>query len=101
VGGEARICSDAAVTALRSALQSHLRASAPAASLGHVLRVMSAEARRSDVPVQQLLIAIKSAWSSIPEARQGARTGLRDDMLDQIVTLCIEEFYATAPGRSS
>ena len=96
-----RIASDAAVTALRTALQAHLRAAAPPTELVRVLRLVSAEARRKAVPVQQLLVAVKSAWSSIPEARQGERTGLRDDMLDRIVSLCIEEYYSAPPRRAS
>jgi hypothetical protein len=100
-GGDVRMTSDAAVTAVRTALQAHLRAQAPSAELGRVLRLVSAEARRSGLPVEAVLVVIKTAWSSIPEARQGPRTGLRDDALDRIVSLCIEEFYATPAGRAS
>lgn len=100
-GRDVRMTSDAAVTAVRTALQAHLRSPVPTAELGRVLRLVSAEARRSGLPVEALLVVIKSAWSSIPEARLAPRTGLRDDMLDRIVSLCIEEFYATPAGRSA
>ena len=98
---DGRISTDAAVTALRSALQAHLRTRAPATALVNVLRMVASEARRNEMPIADLLVAIKTAWSSIPEARQGQRTGLRDDMLDEIVSLCIAQYYATEQGRAS
>jgi hypothetical protein len=98
---DGRIATEAAVTALRSAFQAHLRTRAPATALVSVLRTVVAEARRNDMPIADLLISIKTAWSSIPETRQGQRTGLRDDMLDEIVSLCIEQYFATGAGCDS
>ena len=97
----ARVGSDAAVSALRCALQAQLRDANSTAELRRAMRLVCAEARRAGVRVEQLLVILKTAWASVPEAWQSPRSGLRDDLLDQIVTMCIEEFYAGARLRAS
>ena len=52
-------------------------------------------ARRSDpVRAERLVIALKSLWALLPEARQLPGGGAREAVWSRFVTLAIEAFYA-------
>ena len=91
-----RVSSEAAVVALRSALQAQLRGAPSSSDLRRAIRLMCGEARRHDLRAEQLLIIFKHAWNSLPEVQQLPYGRERTDLLSRVVTMCIEEFYADA-----
>jgi hypothetical protein len=62
--------------------------------LRDALVMLCTDARRSDVRAEQLVIAIKQGWSSLHEERPRPRAAGPDELLNQIITLCIDEYYA-------
>ena len=90
---------DAAHVALRCALGAEMRdappgATIPTARLRHGLRLLCNEARDRGVRVEQLVVVIKHAWSTLPEGRWHRYSDRGLPMLQRIVTVCIEEYYA-------
>jgi hypothetical protein len=86
--------SERAGTALRAALQGHLRQPVPDHTLRRALHALCIDARARNLRPEQLIVIFKQVWSSLPEIqnRSGNR---RQELLDRIVTMCIEEYYAT------
>lgn len=58
------------------------------------LRALCEDARANRVRVEQLVIAIKQGWSSLHSEHPRTRAAGPDEMLNQVVTLCIDEYYA-------
>ncbi|HLB08359.1 MAG TPA: hypothetical protein VK617_02425 [Gemmatimonadaceae bacterium] len=58
------------------------------------LRDLCDDARTNHVRVEQLVIAIKQGWSSLHSEHPRPRAAGPDEMLNQVVTLCIDEYYA-------
>lgn len=81
----------------RTALLAHLRATeAPASETERVreaVRDLCDDAHRRHLQAEQLLIAIKGAWRSMPESRSTPRSVSAQNSLDRFISLCIEEFY--------
>jgi hypothetical protein len=94
----AHASSDARVTALRAALQAQLYAQllgkSPDGDLRRTVRLLCDDAHRQHLPVEQLIIALKHVWHSLPEVRQLPPHGIEADLLSSVVSLTIEEFYA-------
>ena len=59
------------------------------------LRALCDDARVNHVRVEQLVIAIKQGWASLHSDRPRARSDGPDEVLNQVITLCIGEYYAT------
>jgi hypothetical protein len=87
------ILSDRAVTALRTALQAQLKQPIQEASLRRALRAVCFEARMKNMRAEQLIVVFKRVWFSLPEV-QGKDSPKREEILDRIVTVCVDEFYA-------
>lgn len=86
--------SERAGTALRSALQGHLRQAVPDDALRRALHWLCADARARNLRPEHLILIFKQVWASLPEMQN--RTGnRRQELLDRIITICIEEYYAT------
>jgi hypothetical protein len=64
----------------------------------HALRELCENARANRVRVEQLVIAIKQGWSSLHSDNPRSRSAGPDELLNQVITLCIDEYYA---GRES
>lgn len=86
--------SERAGTALRSALQGHLRQPVPDETLRRALSALCADARARNLRPEQLILIFKQAWTSLPEFESGSRNQ-RQELLDRIVSICIEEYYAS------
>jgi hypothetical protein len=69
------------------------------AEVRDALRDLCDDARRNHVRVEQLVIAIKHGWSSLHSERPRARSAGPDDLLNQVITLCIDEYYAQAEEK--
>jgi len=68
-------------------------ASAAAGEITEALRHLCDAARRQGLRVEQLLILVKEAWAATNGRVASAERSKRDERLDLVVTLCIEEFY--------
>ncbi|HEV7706241.1 MAG TPA: hypothetical protein VGO46_18225 [Gemmatimonadaceae bacterium] len=51
------------------------------------------QAQRKGVRAESLVIAMKSIWQSIPETRSFARPLAMDSLLNEMVTIALDEFY--------
>ena len=60
-----------------------------------VMRELCAEARHNGTRPEELIVLFKKTWAERPELRTMSReeTGR---LLDQVVTMCIEEYYDSA-----
>ena len=63
------------------------------------LRELCDDARRNQVRVEQLVIAIKQGWTSLHTERPRVRSAGPDGLLNQVITLCIDEYYARAEQK--
>jgi hypothetical protein len=63
------------------------------------LRELCDDARRNHVRVEQLVIAIKQGWTSLHSDHPRARSAGPDELLNQVITLCIDEYYAPAERK--
>ncbi len=57
------------------------------------LRVLCDDARANCIRVEQIVIAIKQGWSSLHSEHPRARSAGPDELLNQVITLCIDEYY--------
>lgn len=90
-----------AVVALRSALQARIAVpERDDEGFRHALRLMGADARRRGVRVEQMIVALKEAWRSLPEVQALPAGGPRDTVLNGVITMFIEEFYAGPSGAA-
>ena len=85
------------VAVLRAALDSVVAGRYPAwsAALTHALYRICSDARRSDWPAEQLLIAFKSALYTLPSVQRLTRGSERDEFVSHLGSLCIDEYYGT------
>ncbi|MBA2683748.1 MAG: hypothetical protein H0U66_04600 [Gemmatimonadaceae bacterium] len=58
------------------------------------LRGLCDDARGNGVRVEQVVIAIKQGWSSLHSDHPRSRSVGPDALLNQVITLCIDEYYA-------
>jgi hypothetical protein len=63
------------------------------------LRDLCDDARRHQVRVEQLVIAIKQGWLSLHSDNPRARSAGPDGLLNQVITSCIDEYYEHAENR--
>lgn len=64
---------------------------------GEVRRALSDlcdDARRNRVRAEQLVIAVKQGWSSLHSDQPRMRSAGPDDLLNQVITRCIAEYYS-------
>ena len=88
--------SERAFVALRSALQSRIAAPLrDEAGFRRALRLMSEDAHRRGVRAEQVIVALKEAWRSLPEVQTLPAGGPRDMVLSRAITMLIEEYYAS------
>lgn len=57
------------------------------------VRNLCEDAHRKRVRVEQLVIAIKQGWSDLHNDHPRARSAGPDELLNQVITLCIDEYY--------
>lgn len=86
------------VDALRHALGSWARGEEPPpGALRDLLCAMSVGARADGIPAERLLVEFKRLWYALPDVRQ-QRAPQQAERLAELVTLCIREYYGSAPG---
>ncbi|MGH7622592.1 MAG: hypothetical protein ACREMU_09665, partial [Gemmatimonadaceae bacterium] len=96
-----RTIPDSTISALRELFLRMIRTEmmraddAPRASddLLDSIALLCADARRHDVRAEQLVIAIKRGWASLHQERQRPRAAGPDELLNHVITLCIDVYY--------
>jgi hypothetical protein len=82
-----------AVASLRKALLAYLEThEAPA--LERALNTIATEARASSMHAEQLLIALKDVWFSLPHMQDTSVEDEQARLLQRVVSLCIRAYYA-------
>jgi hypothetical protein len=64
------------------------------------LQAVCREARQQNIRVEQLIIAFKEAWRTLPEARTLPRGAQGPEFLGHVITRCIAEFYSPSSSRA-
>lgn len=95
---EAAQLRDLARNTVRAALRAEQRGGAAEGEVRMLLRQACDSAHLQDAHVERLLILLKEAWRELPQARHRTHNEAQAP-LARVVTLCIEEFYATTPRR--
>jgi hypothetical protein len=86
--------SHAIANTLRSGVQAHAgRGPVPPQQWRHALRLVCEDARQSNVPIEQLLVAVKQALVPLCDVFGVPHGQERAAFLSRLVTICIEEFY--------
>lgn len=95
-GSSKPIALDATVVdGVRAALASYLRApNGQQEALRAALHALGAEARRVNVPPEQLLILLKTMWHTLPDMQGAATPADRQSLLQRVVSMCIGEYFA-------
>lgn len=66
-----------------------------------LVREWCEEARRREFAPEQLLVVLKSQFVRIPALQGHDERTRRNRLFEHIVSMCIEEYYATAAGSRS
>ena len=91
------------VERVRGALERYVRASSgpslstapePPSELRTALRDLAYEARQKEVAPEHLLVVLKGVWFALPEVQAAKEQGEQTRILQQVVTLCIKEYFA-------
>jgi hypothetical protein len=90
---EARIASEPAVIALRSALQGYLTHHSPTEQLRRAFRLMCAEARRQGLRLDHVLHTFERAAATLSGASSHGRERGRE-LLESLRAMCISEYFA-------
>ena len=64
------------------------------AELRQALKALAREAREKSVAPEQLLVLLKSIWYEQPAVRSAPADAERTRVLQQLVTMCIKEYYS-------
>ena len=85
----------ATVGELRTALTRSLETGSHGADLKAVLASCAAEAKRTGLLAEQLLIALKDVWYSLPQVSKQSGNDVQTRLLQQLIARCIQEYYAS------
>lgn len=89
-----RLLSDASIRKLRSALASQPPTDAePSEELKALLKNIVSEARSRNFRAEQLVIEVKSAWSSLVEASPSRDPEAEEQARSRLISLCIQVYY--------
>ena len=98
-GQTSQALSASAVSAVRCAIQAHLDGRVRPEGMRAALRALCAEGRRRGLRAEQVVVALKGAWASLPEVRRAAHDAQRA-AVEWLVTACIEEYYGSSHRRT-
>ena len=83
----------AIVTDLRSALSKSVRAGNHGDELKSLLSRAAVDAREKGLQAEQLLIALKDVWYSLPDLATQPGNETQTRLLQQLIARCIQEYY--------
>ena len=85
-----------AVESVRIALARYVEtlAAEPGPELRSALHALAQDARAKAVPPEHLLVALKRIWQSLPSVEKARDYTEQTRALQQVVTICIKEYFA-------
>jgi hypothetical protein len=81
--------------ALRSVMQRAVRKGDHGQELQDVLARTASEAHDKEIQAEQLLIIMKDLWYSLPDVRKAEDTDRQTELLQELISHCITQYYAT------
>jgi hypothetical protein len=88
-----QIPSDATLAALRNALRTHLAGRPTGGELHRSLKALCAEAHTCGLRAEELVVRLKHLFHQLPEVQELSHGSDRSDLLNRLVSVCIEEYY--------
>lgn len=82
------------LVALRSALSRSLETGEHGTEIAGLLRQVASQARERGLHAEQLLVALKDVWYSMPEVSVRSGTEVQTQLLQQLIARCIQEYYS-------
>ena len=79
---------------MRSALARSLTSGNHGEEIKTLLTRAAVEARRNGAQAEQLLVALKDIWYSIPNVAPPSGNEVQTRLLQQLIARCIQEYYA-------
>ena len=86
--------SEELIARLRAALISFAGDPVETTELRETLCAIAREARQKQIRAEHVLISLKEAWGELPQVRFAHEPREQTRALQQLVTLCIREYYA-------
>ena len=83
----------------RGVFRAWVAGAAEDAQLRRALRLFCDVAQQRQLRPEEVLVALKGIFRSVPEVRDTRNRGTGDDLIARAVTMCIEEFYAMPVDR--
>jgi hypothetical protein len=85
----------AVVAELRAVLSRSVQAGNHGDDLKGMLSRAAADARQKGIQAEQLLLALKDIWYSLPQLATYPGTDVQTRLLQQLIARCIQEYYAS------
>ena len=85
----------ATVAELRAALSHSAQEGNHGEELKGVLARAAADARQKGIQAEQLLLALKDIWYSLPQMATHPASDVQTRLLQQLIARCIQEYYST------
>jgi hypothetical protein len=85
----------AMITELRATLSRSVQTGDHGAELKGLLARAATDAREKGMQAEQLLLALKDIWYSLPQLSTHPATDGQTRLLQQLIARCIQEYYAT------
>ncbi|HVE78028.1 MAG TPA: hypothetical protein VNA89_04150 [Gemmatimonadaceae bacterium] len=82
------------VAVVRAALVRYMRDGRPGNDLHEALTAMAREARAKGIHAEHVLVTLKQLWTALPEVKATRDASVQAKLLQGLVTLCIDEYYA-------
>lgn len=79
---------------LREMLVRYLREGNHTEEMQDILRRVNEQAHERGISAEQVLIALKRVWFSLPEVRNAGESEPQRSLLHRVVTRCIQQYYA-------
>ncbi|MGH7623329.1 MAG: hypothetical protein ACREMU_13380 [Gemmatimonadaceae bacterium] len=89
------------LTELRQTIEAHLSGSVPEVAVHDPLRKFVLEERARGTRAEKVVIALKRSWDSLHEERQRWPREELFQLLDRLVTRCIDDYYGVSSGAPS
>ena len=83
------------VAELRAVLSRSVMAGNHGDDLKGLLRRAAGEARSKGLQAEQLLVALKDIWYSLPDLSTQPGNEMQTRLLQQLIARCIQEYYGT------
>lgn len=81
--------------ALRAVMQRAVRKGDRGQELQDVLARAATEARDKEIHAEQLLVVMKDLWYSLPDVRSTEDVDRQTELLQELISRCITQYYAT------